>query len=458
MSTETEGERRSSLPRVWHPRQPHLFVVLEGDNPTAGGLRCSLHDVDEVFVGRTETRVCERAGRRLTIGLPDRKLSARHGRLVRTPDAWDVTDASSTNGTYVNGRLVTTHTLRDGDWIEVGRACLRIRFAVPTPGEAPSIATGEEMLGFETLLPALFHEHREIARIAASRVPVLLLGETGTGKEVAARSIHAASGRAGEFVAINSAAMTESLVEAQLFGHVKGAFSGATGDAMGFVRAAHEGTLFLDEIGDLRPTAQGVLLRVLQEGEVVPVGATRPIAADLRVIAATHRPIEDMIDRGEFRGDLYARLQGFTHRLWPLRDRREDIGVLVAATLRRLANSNAPPARLTADAAHVLVSHAWPFNVRELVQVLSRAITLATDGTIQAEHLAPILPPAGEPPSKQSPVAPLTPRELGLRASLLSNLERFDGNVAAVAREMNKGTMQVYRWMRKLGIDPKAFR
>jgi DNA-binding NtrC family response regulator len=459
MAAKTEREQRSTVSRTWHPREPHLFVVLEGDRPAAGGLRCVLRDVDEVVVGRSEARVVQSAGRTLTLGLPDPKVSTRHAHLVRTPDGWSVRDAGSTNGTFVGDRRVTERSLVDGDWIEVGRTCLRIRFALPTPEVTPSAASGEDAMSLETLLPVLADEHRRLARMARSSAPVLLLGETGAGKEVTARAIHATSGRPGAFVAINCAAIADTLVESALFGHVKGAFSGATSDAVGFVRAAHDGTLFLDEIGDLRPAAQGVLLRVLQEGEVVPVGATRPISVNVRVIAATHRPIEEMVEGGSFRHDLYARLQGFTHRLWPLRDRREDIGLIVANILRRGSIAGAVQARFTSSAAHILVSHDWPFNVRELTQVLTRATALAVDGTIEPEHLAPL-----EPRSRSVSAAPseapaeLSSADLALRASLMASLERFDGNVAAVARDMNKATMQVYRWMRKLGVNPKGFR
>jgi DNA-binding NtrC family response regulator len=322
------------------------------------------------------------------------------------------------------------------------------------------VSSADETLGLGTLLPALAHEHRVVARIATSRVPVLLLGETGTGKEVMSRAIHAASERSGPFVAVNCAALTDSLVEAQLFGHVKGAFSGATGESIGFVRAAHRGTLFLDEIGDLPRPAQGVLLRVLQEGEVVPVGATRPLSVDVRVVAATHQPID--VAGGDFRHDLFARLQGFSHRLWPLRARREDIGVLVAAILRRSAGENAAGIRLSADAVRAILRYDWPFNVRELVHVLSRASALSPRGVLDSEHLGPEIAAATEEtcdgPRPHRTPAELSPRDAALRASLLTNLKRFEGNVAAVAREMNRAPMQIYRWMRRLGVDPRSFR
>jgi transcriptional regulator with PAS, ATPase and Fis domain len=463
MPTETDRELRSSLPRIWAPPEPHLFVVLEGDRPTAGGVRCSLRDVEEVALARGEARSVRReaASPRITIGLPDRKVSGQHARIVRSQNGWRVTDAGSTNGTFLNGAQVSDQLLSDGDIIEVGRTVLSVRLALATPEKTPEISFGEEdeIAGLGTLLPALRAELAVVKRIASSTVPVLLLGETGTGKEVVARAIHAISQRPGEFVAINCAALPEALIEALLFGHAKGAFSGAVREETGFVRKAHMGTLFLDEIGDLPRAAQAVLLRVLQEGEVVPVGSTRPVQVDLRVVAATHQPIEAMVEEGRFRRDLFARLQGFTHRLWPLAQRREDLGLLVAELLKRLTTERASEARISADAARALVRYEWPLNVRELGQALSRALTLAEEGPVEVSHLPSALTAAAKrPPARGGAPTSLSSEQAAVRAELMAHLDRSGGNVAAVARHMHKAPMQIYRWMQKLGIDPRAFR
>jgi transcriptional regulator of acetoin/glycerol metabolism len=472
MPKETEREDRSRLSLAAAPREPHIFVVLSGERPGAGGLRSSLTGLDEVHLGRTESPSVERRETRLLVGLADPKASSRHARLRRigggvagagAPDGgWLLEDEHSTNGTFVNGTRTKERALHDGDVIEAGRTILRVRFALPTPEESPPVTAADETLGSPTLLPALAAEHRVLVRVAASPVPVLLLGETGTGKEVLCRAIHSASQRPGPLVAVNCAALPDTLVESQFFGHVKGAFSGAEASALGFVRAADKGTLFLDEVADLPPAAQGVLLRVLQEGEVVPVGGTRPIAVDVRVVAATHQPIGAMVERGTFRRDLFARLRGFSHSLWPLHERREDVGVLVASILRSLGKADG--VRLSADAARALVLYEWPFNVRELGQALSRALALATRGTIGAAELPPALTGStgsvsgAAPQAESAAPASLSPRDVALRAELLSRLERCQGNVAAVAREMERAPMQVYRWMRRLGVDPRSFR
>jgi DNA-binding NtrC family response regulator len=190
---------------------------------------------------------------------------------------------------------------------------------------------------------------------------------------------------------------------------------------------------------------------------VVPVGASRPIKIDARVVAATHQPIAAMIERGEFRRDLFGRLEGFSHRLWPLRDRREDLGVLVRDILARLEGGDA--LRVSADAAAALVRHDWPLNVRELAQLLARGITLAHDDVLAVEHLPAALaalPPA--PPAAGGAEREEPEEDARLRATLVDQLDRHEGNVTAVARDMKKAPMQIYRWMRRLGISPKSYR
>ena len=202
-----------------------------------------------------------------------------------------------------------------------------------------------------TLVPALAEEQVALARIARSRVPVLLRGETGTGKEVTARRVHALSGSArGALVAVNCGAIPDALVESQLFGHAKGAFSGAVRDEPGFVRAAAGGTLLLDEIGDLPPTSQAALLRVLQEGEVVPVGSTRPVAVDLRVVAATHQPLEALVARGAFRSDLLGPARRLHLHSPAAAGAARGPGLLVADLLRRRGGAGCRAAAADAGA------------------------------------------------------------------------------------------------------------
>ncbi|HEU0196949.1 MAG TPA: sigma-54 dependent transcriptional regulator [Nevskiaceae bacterium] len=237
--------------------------------------------------------------------------------------------------------------------------------------------------------------HDRIRRVAAVEVPVLILGESGTGKELVARAIHGMSPRAGgPFVAVNSSAIPENLIESELFGHEKGAFTGASRRKTGLFEAAHGGTLFLDEVGDLAPATQVRLLRVLQEGEVRPVGATETRHVDVRVLAATHRDVAALIANGGFRSDLYYRLAVMDIKLPPLRDRGDDIDLLAEELLRRVGTQlNRPRLKLGCTARRALHDYGWPGNVRELGNVLERAAILSDADTI--ERIDPV--PAGRP-------------------------------------------------------------
>ncbi|MEX0691155.1 MAG: sigma-54 dependent transcriptional regulator [Gemmatimonadales bacterium] len=228
-----------------------------------------------------------------------------------------------------------------------------------------------------------------VDQVAPTDSTVLIQGESGTGKEVIARYIHELSERSdGPFFSINCGALPEGLLESELFGHVKGSFTGAVRDKQGMFAAARGGTFFLDEIGETKPSTQVKLLRVLQEREALPVGGTSPIPVDVRVIAATNKDIEDEIRRGNFRSDLYYRLNVIALQLPPLRDRREDIPLLAEAFLTRIAQERGEPVRhLDRDALDVVMAYDWPGNVRELENALEHAVILSRDGDIPASAL-----------------------------------------------------------------------
>jgi len=221
-------------------------------------------------------------------------------------------------------------------------------------------------------------------QVAPTESTVLIQGESGTGKEVIARYLHELSARAeGLFLSINCGALPESLLESELFGHVKGSFTGAVRDKQGLFAAARGGTFFLDEIGEMSPATQVKLLRVLQEREAIPVGGTEAIPVDVRVVAATNRDLEDDIKRGRFRSDLYYRLNVINILLPPLRDRREDIPIFVKAFLEHIAVERAEtPKALAQDALDVIMAYDWPGNVRELENALERAVTLTRGESI----------------------------------------------------------------------------
>ncbi len=441
---------------------PVLFVVLEGDRPIARGARFSLVGVEAVSFGRGPARLATRSadGRALDLRIPGRWISTTHAVLRARGGTWIVEDAGSRNGTHVNGTRVASHVLREGDVVETGRVYFRVRGA-PSP-DGPVVrdmdaGRTEQPFGLRTLLPELEESHAALVRVALrSAAPILLLGPTGSGKEVLAREVHAQSGRSGPFVAVNCGALPAALVESLLFGHVKGAFSGAARDELGFVRSADGGTLFLDEIGDLPAASQAALLRALQEHEVIPVGATRAVAVDLRVVAATHRALDSLEDGASFRSDLLARLRGYTHRLPALRDRREDLGGILADVLVRVAGERAGKLTLTPEASRALLAYAWPLNIRELHQAMASAVALAVEDVIDAKHLPPELfvVRSSAPPAAPEAKAP----DDALRDEIVALLHAHKGNVTAVARAMEKAPAQIHRWMRRFAIDADVYR
>lgn len=277
-----------------------LYRVLDADRPTAPSARFCLAAVDEVIFGRSDARSASRvdeAGKRLLkLGIADRWMSGQHARLSRVMRAWVLEDTKSKNGVRRNGELVQQAELVDGDVIELGRTFFVFRAEQPFAVELESEALRPAAPGLATLSPSLSAQFDELVKLARSSVNIALCGPSGSGKEVVANAIHSISQRPGPFVAVNCGALPDELVESELFGHRKGAFSGALEDRAGLLRTAHGGTLLLDEVGDLPLDAQPVLLRVLQERAVMPVGGSKPLPVDLRVISATHRTLERLCE------------------------------------------------------------------------------------------------------------------------------------------------------------------
>jgi len=440
--TEQESDGHSTTAKV----APHLFLVLDADRLEDGGRRWSLADVDEVVFVRAEAYAESRTGRTLTLGLPGKTLSGRHARLRRVRGEWELEDLGSRNGTFLlEQRLSRSTVIQDAQFFEMARFFFMVR-------SGPA-ATEQSLL--QALDPRVIASVQALFQVAVSSVPILIQGETGTGKEVHARAAHEASRRAGRFVAVNCGALPATMVEAQMFGHVRGAFTGAVRDEPGLVRMATGGTLFLDEIADLGPSAQAALLRVLQEREVLPIGGRIPVPVDLRIVSATHRDLDAEVREGRFRDDLLARLRGYEHLLSPLRHRRSDLGQLAAAIVKEAL----PTGRLALApaAARALLKYDYPYNVRELRQILLAAAALSGEAPIAVGHL----PARVQNPALQRKATPLLDEEKidpELRARLVEQLTAHQGNVAAVARAMSKAPAQIHRWMKRNGLDPADYR
>jgi len=399
-------------------------------------------------------------GDRLTLGrvqgdlvVADPKLSRRHVSIVRQGrlPVFTLQDHGSKNGTLLEGRRVQSGPLGSGAIIRLGDTL--VAFGPLAAGDA--LAQG----AWVGSSPASRRVLGELDRVAPTAVSVLVLGETGSGKELAARRLHAQSGRSGAFVAVNCGAIPGTLAESTFFGHTRGAFTGATHAATGRFEAARGGTLFLDEVGELPLSLQPKLLRALETGEVVPVGGQQPRPTDARVVAATNAQLDAAMAEGRFRPDLYARLAGYVVRLPALRERREDIPELARHLLAQATEGPAP--RLSADLLERLLLHPWPMNVRELRTVMQRlALLSAGRSSLDADVLpSELLCPPPQPTLSDPLLSARSGRQQAPDAATLSGLlTRHRGAISRVAQALGTNRKQVYRWMAKHGLDADAFR
>jgi DNA-binding NtrC family response regulator len=300
--------------------------------------------------------------------------------------------------------------------------------------------------------------YNKLARVAGIDSPVLVLGESGSGKELIARAIHGNSKRsAAEFVVINCGALTETLLEAELFGHEKGAFTGANTARKGLLESAAGGTLFLDEVSETSLSFQVKLLRVIQEHEIRRVGANETIHVDIRVIAATNRDLREMVRNNQFREDLFHRLNVFTIALPPLRERDADIPLLASYYLKMFNAKYRKETRLAADAVEAMKRYAWPGNVRELKNLLERAITFNDTGVIQASALEfgeeTPEPPAAQKPALTSPTVPAHSLDEMEREHIIRVLRETGGNKKKAAEILGIERRTLYNKAKRLGID-----
>jgi hypothetical protein len=461
LDTYEDAKAESSRPV---PVRPYLFLVLECDRPHAGGARYALDGAACVKIGRGERREVLGAGvsrAALRLAVPGRSMSSIHAELRLAGGSWTIEDCGSTNGTFVNGERVRSAPLSDGDLIEIGHTFFTLKLAVPTPAGTqleydPALVDAGDP--FATLLPWLHVAFKRTQAAALTPLTVVVTGGTGSGKELVARAVHALSGRSGDLVAVNCAALVPTLVERLLFGHVKGSFSGAVRDELGFVRAARRGTLFLDEIADLPLNVQAMLLRVLQEGEVVPVGAAQPVRVDVRVVAASQRPLAELVESGAFLPDLCARLAGFELGLPSLAERRVDLGIVIRAILARMGGE---PITLSREAGRAIFTHPWPQNIRELEQALRHAIALSEASVLRLRDLPDAIrgsATSSVPPPMAAGARGLSDEDRQARDDLIAKLREHRGNVSGVARAMGKARIQVQRWLRRFGIDAADFK
>jgi DNA-binding NtrC family response regulator len=380
----------------------------------------------------------------------DPRMSLQHAEIRLDNGVAMVRDLGSASGTGLNGEpLQGTHELVQGDVLRMGDTLVVYSRWAGADEAEPSAGAEPELTGTSASIAAI---RRSVDAVAPHRRTVVVTGETGTGKEIVARQVHRRSGRPGPFVAVSCGAFTEGLLASELFGHVRGAFTGAVQDQQGLFRSARGGTLLLDDVAEIPLSLQPTLLRVLETWQVRPVGSTRDVDVDVRVVATTNRELLAMVQEGLFRSDLYARLAQWTIRLPPLRERREDIPALTSALLGRC---DAPGRSLTPDLQEALLIHDWPMNVRWLFNVLSVAAITTPSGALALgeevrEALRKDLPGSAAVPHRE--VQALD------KAGLEALLGRFHGRVAEMARHLGITRPKLYRLLWAEGLEPEQFR
>jgi DNA-binding NtrC family response regulator len=369
------------------------------------------------------------------------EVSRRHAELRRTGPVCLVKDLDSKNGVFLNGEPISSAAFSPGDVLRVGDW---IGVAIEA-SEHEKLRVGELGPGIWGGL-ALGRVAAQARHAAKSQLPITLIGATGTGKERFAQAIHAWSGRQGALLAVNCAGYTEALATAQLFGHRKGAFTGAESNHQGHVRAADGGTLFLDEVAELPQTVQAQLLRVIEQGEVLALGDARVTHVDVRFICAAQLPLQVLVEEHQFRADLRARLQGVVLELPPLRQRRTDIPFLCERFLELHGGHSAPS--LDVRTVEALCVQPWALNVRELELLMRRVLALFPgESSIKPSKVAPLLAETLRPSTPPGPAHARRKRPVddARRSELRAALERCNGNLTKAASELGITRAKAYR-------------
>ena len=459
--------------------------MIQGDPGARLSVTISNGMTVEVRLGQKEVKIGR--GHEADLQLPDPSVSRLHAKVFRVGQQYFLADLRSRNGTHADGKRITQLPLEDGRMFQVGP--FRIHFHRPASGfpagEEPTVPPGATSFLADSVKaePVRVTKRMEAAtvigeapfgliggsaqvrkliatirRVAPSDVPVLIEGETGSGKELVARGIHDASARRERpFIVVNCGAISPDLIESELFGHEKGAFTGATAQRKGAFELANSGTIFLDEIGELPVALQPKLLRALEQKEIKRVGGNDLLLTDVRILAATNRNLREEIARKTFREDLYFRVGAITIPIPPLRDRREDVAPIARHFISKMGNSTAgllPD--LSPAALDALISHDWPGNVRELRNAIQRAVVMAESGELTGHDFS-FLRQAGTPGTETENPSGLSRWEQAERTNILGELARQMGNKTKTARELGIAKSTLFEKLKKYGIRTAEF-
>ena len=424
-----------------------VLMVLYGPDPRRIGDRLTLSAGETLQFGRS-TVVGQRP-------LGDARVSSKHARLRVAADGESVKveDQGSKNGSFCHGDRIDSTTLEDGDTVQLGGSFFQFVVEPTFRGAAPDTLLGGVSWTAHRL-------RQSVAATGAHSLPVVVIGPTGAGKELVAREVHRVSGLAGSFVPLNCATLSPQLAESELFGHERGAFTGADRAKMGLFQRASGGTLFLDEIATLPTDLQPKLLRALQEGKVRPVGGSREEPCVTRIVAATNEDLAALVNAGAFRADLYARLIGSLVEVPGLSERRGDLGWLAHHLLERSGKST----RLAPDLIWALLAAPWPLNVRGLEQLLLGAAGEAVDGVLGLTDgvtaaLAAQARLTGTSTVEDSPAPVARKRAQKPEKTVFETLlQTHAGNIGAVASALGVRRQQVYRWLDFYELDISSYR
>jgi DNA-binding NtrC family response regulator len=425
----------------------------------------------EIRLGLRETRIGR--GREADLQLPDPSVSRLHARIFRVGEQHFLSDTSK-NGTFHNGKRITQLLLEGGQTFRIGPYQIHFsreeqsspasepptvspgaqnELSASSPANKTSKPTSSDTFGIVGNSSAIKKIIDDIRRVGASDLPVLIIGETGSGKELVSRGIHDSSNRKDRpFVVVNCGAISPELIESELFGHERGAFTGATAQRRGAFEVAHGGTLFLDEIGELPLSLQPKLLRALEQKEIKRVGGNETLLVDVRILAATNRNLREEIVQKKFRDDLYFRISTVSLHVPSLRERREDILPLALHFLSGCgSDSDRPAPELAGKAIEFLCAQEWPGNVRELRNAVQRAVVMGNGNLLEAEDFGFLLHAQGS--QQTAPFDPALSRwEQSEKTNLLAELSRQKWNKTRTARELGIAKSTLFEKLKKYGI------